>query len=446
MKKTAVLLLTLLLVPSFAFAQQVPLTPEQRAALEAELKDVETQIAAQEAILQSQKQQSASISRDIAILNAKIEKAKLDIKVKNILIQGLGKDINDKQVIIGNLEDKIGRENESLAQLLRKANEIETYSMPEMLLSGQDFSQFFGELDTFDSVEKALKTSFADLKSIQDETAAQKDALQNRKDSETDAKAAIEANKRDIEKNQAQLNVLLGLSKQQEKSYQAMLDERAKRADEIRNALFALRDIPAIPFAKALEYATAASAKTGVRPAFLLAILTQESSLGKNVGACLVTDLTTGSGVGITSGNPVTKVMKPDRDVPAFQQITSELGLDPRQTRVSCPLAVGWGGAMGPAQFIPSTWQLLKDRLVSALGISTPNPWVPQHAFMASAIFLSDLGAGSQSYSAERNAACKYYSGASCGQKSGGSAYGNQVMAKAAYIQENMIDLIQNNS
>jgi len=42
----------------------------------------------------------------------------------------------------------------------------------------------------------------------------------------------------------------------------------------------------AIPFAEAYQYADLASTKTGVRTAFILAILTQESNLGKNVGTC----------------------------------------------------------------------------------------------------------------------------------------------------------------
>jgi hypothetical protein len=49
-----------------------------------------------------------------------------------------------------------------------------------------------------------------------------------------------------------------------------------------------------------LQFATEASQKTGVRPAFLLGILTQESNLGKNVGSCYLKDPSTGAGIRIT--------------------------------------------------------------------------------------------------------------------------------------------------
>lgn len=96
---------------------------------------------------------------------------------------------------------------------------------------------------------------------------------------------------------------------------------------------------------------------------------------------------------------------------------------------------------MGPAQFIPSTWDLFDQRIEAALGVALANPWDPEHAILASSFYLSDLGAGTQAYSDEKNAACKYYSGKKCSAGTGAS-YGASVMAKAQNIQECMIDPI----
>jgi hypothetical protein len=154
-----------------------------------------------------------------------------------------------------------------------------------------------------------------------------------------------------------------------------------------------------------------------------------------------VTNTATGDGVNIKSGNAVAKVMSPTRDIPPFQTIVNALGGDITKTVVSCPLSVGWGGAMGPAQFIPSTWMIFKDRVASALGITTmPDPWNAQAAFTAASIYLGDLGAGNGGYTAERTAACKYYSGRACGAVYGNTSYGNSVISKADKIQTTMID------
>jgi hypothetical protein len=55
---------------------------------------------------------------------------------------------------------------------------------------------------------------------------------------------------------------------------------------------------------------------------------------------------------------------------------------------------------------------------------------------MATSMYLSDLGAGGGTYTAERNAACKYYSGRACdSQKPYNTSYGNSVIAKAEKFQ-----------
>ena len=81
--------------------------------------------------------------------------------------------------------------------------------------------------------------------------------------------------------------------------------------------------------------------------------------------------------------------MSPTRDVPPFLTITKKLGIDPYNTRVSCPIegVPGWGGAMGPSQFIPSTWMLFASKIAEKMGVSTANPWNPEHAIMATAIY-----------------------------------------------------------
>jgi hypothetical protein len=63
---------------------------------------------------------------------------------------------------------------------------------------------------------------------------------------------------------------------------------------------------------------------------------------------------------------------------------------------------------------------------------------------MATAIYLGDLGAGAKTYTAEREAACKYYSGKACGMSSmDNTFYGNAVVQRANTIQTTMIDPLE---
>ncbi len=416
---------------------------DKEAALRAELARIEQEQIETQKILDTTQKQAGSIQRDLTLLNARNKAAQLEIQKKNLLISSIGKDIVKKDQHIASLNDRIENGRESLSQLMRKTNEIDSYSLPEILLSNNNLSDFVTDIDNFDTIQSSLKDLFSEIRDTKAATETEKKLLDKKKNQETDARVSIEQEKKKVEQNEKEKQQLLSITKNQEKEYQNLLAQKRQRAAEIRAALFALRDTAAIPFGKALEYATAATKKTGVRPAFLLAILTQESSLGKNVGSCYLTNPTTGAGVSVKSGSAYPNVMKPGRDVEPFVAITKELGMDPYKTLVSCPQSVGWGGAMGPAQFIPSTWQLFRARIAAAIGVSTPNPWAAQDAFMASSIYLGDLGANTQNYTDERNAACRYYSGSVCKPGTINMVYGEQVMYKAQTIQDTMIAPLQ---
>ncbi len=439
----AVFLFACIFFPCSLYAQIVESADEREKRLQAELVEVEKEQKETERILKETQNQSASLKRDVLILDTKIKAAGLNIKAKTLLIESLGKDIKKKESTILSLSERIERGHETLAQIMRKTNEIDSISIPEVVLAREDLTQIFSDIDNFESVQGALQVTFEDIRSAKTQTEAEKEALDKRKDQEEDARYAIEQERKNITNNQNEKNRLLAQSKNSEKTYGEVLKEKQKKAAQIRAALFALRDSAAIPFGDALKYANAASKVTGVRPAFVLAILTQESSLGANVGSCYLTNPQTGAGVSVKSGNTYPNVMKPGRDVEPFIEITKTLGMDYTKTLISCPQSVGWGGAMGPAQFIASTWILFQDRIGKATGTAFPNPWNPPHAFMASAIYLGDLGAAGGSYTGEQNAACKYYSGRSCTASSLIRSYGTSVMAKADNIQRNMIDPLQ---
>src|ERR1035437_5294945 len=285
------------------------------ADLQAELDQLDVLIAQQQALLTSQKGQSVSISRDISILTSQIAKSKLDIKAKTLIIQKLGGEITVKSNTIVALSTKIDKEKESLAQLIRKANQIDDTSIVALILSQNSVSDAYGDIDTFASINRSIQASVSEIKGV---------------------RVLSESDKQQ----------LLSISKGKEAGYQQVLADKAKKRAEILAAIFNLvGGSTKINFETALTHAKEAQTQTGIDPAFLLAILTQESNLGANVGQCYLTDITTGAGVGANTGKIFSNVMKPmglsgrKGDIDEFFAITSALGRDPYQTLVSCPIA-----------------------------------------------------------------------------------------------------------
>jgi peptidoglycan hydrolase CwlO-like protein len=426
-------------------------TPAEKARCQAEYNQLQEEIAEWQKVLDDTTVKKNTLQGDVTLLNAQIAKAQGEIKQRNITVSTLTDQIAQKKANISSLEIRIANDKVLLANLLKKKDQNEVLPIFYLLLSAADLSNMITDIDNVEVINSGLQDLFAELDSTKTATQKAKDELDIKKNQELDAKYEVEQKKKVIAANQTEKKQLLDFTAKAESNYQTVLADRQRQAEVIRSALFNLRDAGGISFAKALEYATYASTKTSVRPAMILAILSQESDLGKNIGSCYVSSLSTGDGVGKNTGSKFERVMyaplpgstsnRPN-DTAVFAELTKELGLTWSTTPVSCPLGAvyyvgrGFGGAMGPSQFIPSTWKGFVSRLKTALGVSLPNPWDPKHAIMATSMYLSDLGAGTQTFTGERNAACKYYSGRACdSQKPYNTAYGNSVIAKAEKFQ-----------
>ena len=196
--------------------------------------------------------------------------------------------------------------------------------------------------------------------------------------------------------------------------------------EAIKNKLYFLEGLAtegSLRFEDAYKYAKFASIYTDVRPAFLLAILSRESELGKNIG----------------KGSWRIDMRSSQREY--YLQICNELGIDPDKYPVSKKQWYGWGGAMGPAQIMPATWLVYKARITEITGNDPPSPWNVKDAFVASALYLVNKGADQKTPEAEWRAAMMYLAGANW-QKPSLSFYGDQVMDEAANFQE-QIDILE---
>lgn len=424
------------IAPSVIFAQA--LTDTRRAELQAQLNALEKEIADNQAVVDTLAAQGKSLSSEVKTLNAQIKKAQLQVQATQVAIKSLDASITVHQKTIGILTSHLDAEKQSLAQILRRTNEIDHYSLVEIAFSRNDLSGTLGDLDSYVTLKRSLGASYEKITGTKLQTEVEKSALEKKREDQQKVAQAQLLAKQLVQEQQKTKQDLLTTTKGQESAYKQVVAAKQKTAGQIRAELFALAGGGgSIPLPTAIQYAKIASKATGVRPALILAILKQESNLGANTGQCYVTDLTTGDGKGKNSGTFFSGVMasvsnsraKRD-DTGTFKRLMDALGRDWSTTAVSCPQPGGFGGAMGPTQFLPTTWVLVEARIKSALGVSATDPWNPLHAIVATGIYLADRGAAAGNDTAERTAAARYNGSGIAAQ-----IYADSVMAKAAQYQ-----------
>ena len=358
--------------------------------------------------------QKKTLQNQISLLKQKASSLAVQIKKSGAVISDLSLQISDTDKSVQDTESKIEQSQGNLGEILRSINDEDQRPLIELLLSEAKLSSFFDDVVYLENLNDQSDIILANVKDLKSSLEDQKAGLESDKQDMQSAMQVQMLQKLEHEKNQAQQEQTLKLTEVQ---YQQQLTQKQATEQEIskiKNKIFQLAGLGAnqetLKFEDAVILAKKVAALTGIRPAFLLAILTQESNIGQNVGQCYLTNNLTGGGVNITSGRSVAKVMSPARDVQPFLSITADVGRDAHTTRVSCPMSYGWGGAMGPAQFIPSTWMLYRDRLKAITGIAA-DPWKADDAFLAAALYIGDYGAKNKDYNSEWKAAMIYFSG-----------------------------------
>ena len=350
---------TALAVPFFALAE---VSPAERATLETQLAQIQSEIKDNQANLSQLQTQRTSLERDVAIFDSKIQAAQLGIKQRNLIIEKLKDDIAQKQQGIRNLDYKVADGEESLAQILRETRQIDDMTFATLALGGS-LSDVFEEIDNFQAIQKALGKSFAEMAAQRADLAARQAALEEQQQEAQDLLQLQVLQQNSLKTAQRQKQDLVTAARGQESVYQQVIASKQQTAAQIESALFALRDTEkSITFGALYSYAKEASLKTGVRPALILGILSEESNLGQNVG----------------SGSWRVD-MNPTRDQPVFQQITAELGINPDKKAM-----VRGGGRDGAGTIHPVYMAALQRTHCGLYRTNPPKPVGSAHGHVRS--------------------------------------------------------------
>lgn len=396
----------------FAFAQENG-SAEKRAELERQIEELEKEAEKIDATIKGIQGEKRTLANEVSVLNAEVKKRELEIKRLDLALKKAKLEILKKETGIADLETKIAKSRKSLSASLFALYTYDHESIISVFFKKITLSEFFATLAGIKQVQAKIQEGLglfhADVKELEQEQVE----LEDFRKEQSDIKSLQEVERRFLTDKKKEKDKLLKETQGKETVFQQILSSKKRDIATLRTQLFYL-ERTGITAEDAIKFAELAAKRTGIRTAFLLALLEVETGRQFEDGVISVgTNIGTGSwkrdmyDCYIALKKPKTA----EAQKQAFFSITAELGLDPEKMPVSRRPSYGCGGAMGPAQFIPTTWLLFKDRVAKLTGHNPPSPWVVEDAFTASALYLADSGATSKTEAGEIRAAKTYISG-----------------------------------
>lgn len=403
---------------------------ELKQSLQQEIETLGKKIQEHQKLIDQYHQNAVSLQRDINIFNKKISQLELEIKQIQLTIQKIQIEISKKTKEINDAEVALSQKREVLGGYLRQIYEDGGKSLLEILLKTRRLSELFDDLNFLDVMQSNVYQIISDIQKHKEDLIDQKFNLGEQKNEVLSLKAMIDIQKRSLEKEKQNKNEILKETKNKEAIYKNLLKNDKRKLELLRQQLSYLEKA-GISTADAIQYARLAAARTGVRPAFLLAILEIESEMGANVGRGNWRDDMYQCYINYGKKTVAEQLKN------AFFTITQKLGLNPDSTPVSrrIPSVSACGGALGIAQFMPTTWLAYEARIAKLTGHNPPSPWNFEDAFMATALFLADRGADAGTREAEEKAARAYVGGSPSCSSNYCNLYARKVINLAASIE-----------
>lgn len=168
------------------------------------------------------------LASDISLTQKQIESAQLTLEDLGLQIQNKEKDINAKFL--------------TLAEIIRNMNDAESTSLVELVLSQNNFSDFFGDLEQIENFQKEININLTQLqalkKILEDEEVqkeAQKNNLENFKSKLVDQKQLVDINK-------TSKNKLLQDTKNKETVYKKLLADQLAKQQALENEISAYEE------------------------------------------------------------------------------------------------------------------------------------------------------------------------------------------------------------
>ena len=233
----AILAIFLLILPVFSYANTAQELQNKIREKNSDIDILEEEIAAFQSELDSLGQQKNSLNKSIKELDLTRKKLNTDmiltqkkIDKTNLTIESLSSDIGIKQ-------NSIKTNTESISLGIKKTNELEVSDILVTLLSENNFTAIWNDIDNITAIRKKLRDSIVELKQIKGELEDTKEETISAKNELTLLKSKLADQHKIVVQNTNEKNKLLKQTKNNESNYQKLLADRLVKKEAFEKEL-----------------------------------------------------------------------------------------------------------------------------------------------------------------------------------------------------------------
>ena len=235
---SAIVLVALVVVPSaFLSAQTAREIQEKIDQKDSEIQQLEKEIAAYQTELNGLEKQKSSLSKSIKELDLTRKKLNADIAVTqnkidktNLKIKNLSSDINTK-------EDSINNNINSIKLQIRSISEFEEKSLVETILSDNDFTALWNDVDNIVTVREKIRENTIKLQEMKGALEETRESTIDAKNELTKLKTQLSDQQKIVVQNTAEKNKLLKQTQNNEANYQKLLRDRMAKKEAFEQEL-----------------------------------------------------------------------------------------------------------------------------------------------------------------------------------------------------------------
>ncbi|OGJ06403.1 hypothetical protein A2456_02345 [Candidatus Nomurabacteria bacterium RIFOXYC2_FULL_36_19] len=233
-----IILVILFAVPfAFSYAQNVQDLQNKINQKDSDIAKLEEEIRVYQNELDNIGEQKNSLAKSIKELDLTKKKLTADITVTqkkidktNLKIQSLSSDINIKQNVITNHID-------SIKLGIEQINEFEQGNILQTLLSENDFTEIWNDIDNIVTIREKIREDIVELKEIKGELEDTRAETVSAKKELTTLKSKLSDQQKIVIQNTNEKNKLLKQTKNSEANYQKLLANRIAQRDAFEKEL-----------------------------------------------------------------------------------------------------------------------------------------------------------------------------------------------------------------